>query len=678
MFANAKNIAVHQTLHGYDRGHHLLAGSLDLPTLAARRLQIATDLSGPAIVPGFESYLTGFPLDNSYYAIARTWYADEMPRPGCVWTHTLLLRLRDVRQVRHLEMFLRYFRRPTLGESLEAYTQVLWVDSVSPSAGEVVIDDRACAMIAALYSSRDRTVLVPSAAASDFDAVVLALWQIHPTWLRRAFSFCTGALSLAYAGTARDLLVVPESLARRQRNDALLAVATRTEPYSWLAIIKDQLSLLRPNHLLRALASDVVRDRTSIRDVAEVMALAQAANVDIATVSAALKLTADRFPAPLDARQLKTALLDPKKRLLSAGPGYLLEKLTTQDQVLEAFAPGRKILARLVQDSYRERPFILLQLAERLIQSRGSSAISRAAVAIVTARDLSTTPNEVVVEALRLSSKRSRSVELWAALGERGDAIVRVAADQEQTFPPHRWADVLTGVLTSGVEVDVRRPMLDLMPAAMIRDVLARTPLANASSTTRESLLAVLLAKPVVMSQLLASARAGDWLELAVDFLYSRPAQLTPIVPSLCRLTAAAGSAAADLHPFVALLGLREANVELVPCILRAATKLNETLADKPARRLQDLADRELPSIGRPYDWDLCERLCHALTTRFVDGSWSPDLLLSAVDDSELFRSIVRVASYSKVGRRWLDRLRHSVLTRRIPAAAWQRRIVLN
>lgn len=54
------------------------------------------DLSGPAFRTGFESYLTGYPLKTfGLYCFARTWFALELPRPGCVWTHTLIIKNED-------------------------------------------------------------------------------------------------------------------------------------------------------------------------------------------------------------------------------------------------------------------------------------------------------------------------------------------------------------------------------------------------------------------------------------------------------------------------------------------------------------------------------------------------------------------------------------------------------
>ena len=43
------------------------------------------------------SYITTYYLEDSgYYVIAKSWYAQEMERPGCVWTQSLLIPLTDL------------------------------------------------------------------------------------------------------------------------------------------------------------------------------------------------------------------------------------------------------------------------------------------------------------------------------------------------------------------------------------------------------------------------------------------------------------------------------------------------------------------------------------------------------------------------------------------------------
>src|SRR5262245_53670958 len=88
----APKFVIKQALHGYSDGHRLLAFSCRLPRDAENLMLILSDLSGPGGGDQFDPYLTGYPLGSAgRYALACTWPAPEMGRPGCVWTHTLLL-----------------------------------------------------------------------------------------------------------------------------------------------------------------------------------------------------------------------------------------------------------------------------------------------------------------------------------------------------------------------------------------------------------------------------------------------------------------------------------------------------------------------------------------------------------------------------------------------------------
>lgn len=122
MNVSPNQIQLDQTLHGYSDGHSLLATSADLPVHVKRSMLSLSDMSGPSMVSGFKSYLTGYSLKEAgFYAIARTWYAPEMDRPGCVWTHTLLIRCADLGKLPVLGLLLNVFKRPRLKDYWDSY-----------------------------------------------------------------------------------------------------------------------------------------------------------------------------------------------------------------------------------------------------------------------------------------------------------------------------------------------------------------------------------------------------------------------------------------------------------------------------------------------------------------------------------------------------------------------------
>ncbi|WP_313539238.1 hypothetical protein [Sphingomonas sp.] len=101
-----------QTLHGYSEGHSLIAGSAELDHESASLMLIMSDLA-PKESSSLDGWLTGYPLPGRRrYVISRTWPAPEMPRPGCVWTHSLIVDVQLLGSYESLATFLDMLRRP--------------------------------------------------------------------------------------------------------------------------------------------------------------------------------------------------------------------------------------------------------------------------------------------------------------------------------------------------------------------------------------------------------------------------------------------------------------------------------------------------------------------------------------------------------------------------------------
>lgn len=106
---------IHQALHGYSQGHNLLATSCQLSQQDDERMKMLSDWSEYSGTSD-NSYITAYPLtDGRHYVVAKSWYADDMSRPGCVWTHSLIVDLKNIDDkfdFRELEVL---FKRPSEG-----------------------------------------------------------------------------------------------------------------------------------------------------------------------------------------------------------------------------------------------------------------------------------------------------------------------------------------------------------------------------------------------------------------------------------------------------------------------------------------------------------------------------------------------------------------------------------
>lgn len=221
--------AIQQTLHGYREGHKLLRASIRLPTEAAHQILVASDATGPAARTGFSSYLSGFPVpQEQLYVLARTWFAPEMPRPGCVWTHSLLVPFNVLDDLEDLVVLLTAHRRPNA--ELSGYEEALEIPN---RKAEVQLDQHLeqvlRSILLALYSGGDKAVVMALRNNELIEVEVVRLWSQQWAALRRHFSFCTGQLAERPSVNRADLQLVPSERRFRWR-DAGALLLDETEP----------------------------------------------------------------------------------------------------------------------------------------------------------------------------------------------------------------------------------------------------------------------------------------------------------------------------------------------------------------------------------------------------------------------------------------------------------------
>jgi len=221
---------LHQTLHGYQNGHQLLASSLALSLAAKRILLFQSDLTG-SLENGFESYLTGYPIiESNIYVFARTWYAPEMERPGCVWTHSLILDYADLGKFSDLYFLNEFFVRPSSGD-FKSYMNQITLDK-TPANVEHPQDNYSPslkALLTSVYKYSEQTILIPTISAAQYEADIIRLWSEQWPRLRRAFKFCTGSLNLkALDEEEFDVQIIPDrstsSIARQSSNSVTVNI----------------------------------------------------------------------------------------------------------------------------------------------------------------------------------------------------------------------------------------------------------------------------------------------------------------------------------------------------------------------------------------------------------------------------------------------------------------------
>lgn len=631
--------AVHQVLHGYADGHRLLASSIkDLASADARMMLELSDASGRGAGTLFDPYLTGYLLPQSgLYALARTWFAPEMPRPGCVWTHTLILGDEVLGKLEEPSRLLALFRRPH-GPHVDVtqYETPLNSTPAKSSAARPSFPVHVhAALIEAAYDAWPRPLLVRADTAAEFEPFVLAIWRQQWPGLRRVTTFCSGALSVRSAGDRPLWLQAgPESALRR--HGASQPFDMRRAPLQgasrWAVVAAQDLD--GPTGHATPLQAFLARAGGDSADAGLFPALVMlyALLPSPGSAPAHWKHAAD---AALRMAELEDRLPD---TALGAALGAR-ENTAEEAAVLRALierGDTRFGVPERVGRLWRSDAGAALQLIAALatFEKRAAEAAIEAAAPHLSPtglNDLSQHPSEPsVATVLRLIASRFSGLFLHEGFIWRfNDATMAVAesiassVDELQLGAPaerelfarliesgdDRWASFAFSIAAD--DGALVRHVLDAAAAGRDVGALWWLEVAQRSTAANEWLLqrgpsprvlaGIATAAPQLSSKIAAGFQPTPWAEALASF--DRESQLRPRGDDrrLCVMALAVGSRHAD----------DPASVTLVDTAVAA-------LFDEARHGSLMLPEREwissvLPHDGKGRDWDLCERMVKLL-----------------------------------------------------------------
>lgn len=302
----ADRLTIQQSLHGYSDGHRLIATSISLPPNDAKAVLTLSDSSGSGGWRDDSGYLTGYPLrESGLYALARTWRAKEMPRPGCVWTHTLFLDFSDLAKLSSLEQILPLLRRPGKDASSNEYATALMVPLLAPTQEPPLPPQELnwCRhLMVGLYEFPQDRIVVEQTEQNP-EPGVLAIWLQQWPRLRRSFAFCTGTQMDRSSDRLRfDLQVV----ARNERGSASRFPNTRNigtpssivENAPWLELALGDLLSGRKDSMrtfLMQIGAEIDGGRNVFASLIDFYRLLEEADTDPTSIDAALLISQDTF-----------------------------------------------------------------------------------------------------------------------------------------------------------------------------------------------------------------------------------------------------------------------------------------------------------------------------------------------------------------------------------------------
>lgn len=674
---------VHQALHGYSDGHRQLASSLSLSPKDSKLVLVMSDVSGPGVSSEGISYLTGYPLpDAGVYAIAQTWPAPEMSRPGCVWTHTFFLGFADLASIDAPSRIARHFRRPNV-DGWSQYGQQASIDLeefVAPAAMDSSKLEWLCRVLSALYGAPQERILARREPSIAVESLVLSAWDQQWPRLRRSFRFCTlTTKDRSIEGATFDLQVAPglESGTRTRVPGTLEAAEGTLAPTSgWLTSLITDIQAPNSSGLrdsLRMLGADILGGRESMRLLCEFHDII-ACNPKASVIDMAVSVVSE--PHPLAASQLAKAqvaqlALDHVFDISDDSLRYLIVHLPLIDTA--RLEEKMQELAMTLWDRQPQKLLAMLQNEEDL-----NAFASRAL------REL---PVEVLISGWpRISSS------LPELLGVRPDLLETASFWATTQFPPSAMgtngsnlnneaiiAAMLQGLreesaIASGVQTVGALVVLNGLQEMQMNDI----PVSSLQQWIKYSCLNA----SVVASFLSQVRRPSEQLleliaeELSPDAVPNDYGD-DPWLNALCELRDSRGTLTLRLcaYGFRRALGWRSrSNAALFQLTFE---QLHGAVASSALDEVSwSFIEDKLPWTSSDQSWDRCFRLRQTVAKAFVARHlWARDFAWMA-KSNEIFSSLLEAVLDQWGGRRFLREVEDSLRGEQDDATAVRRALI--
>lgn len=678
---NDDELPVHQMLHGYADGHRLLANSLTLSTESTRTLLRLSDISGSNLIGGFEEYLTAYPLEkDAKFAFAKTWSAPEMARPGCVWTHTLILTEAVVARLHSLNELMQLFSRPS-EESRDAYAGALsWRPTSAPRPAEKSheVPRPECEMaLWKLFGPRGEPVVLEAVDSRQWEQLFMSIWALAWPSLRMNLSLTTGSLSARKIGRRLlDMQAAPAFALRDINREIGLApssapplAGTRDFP-DWVHIAARELNACSPLAIFLRKAAGASDGREQLAPLAGLFSALNNEDHDN-IVPSLIAAAAKHFPSSADGSHLKVALFGPPSlRSLTSGidEDVILEELAATPHH-PAFSGADLSLHMRGRELWQGQPNEARRLLHRLFRVSLNSLgeeILRSLISGLRSEDaieLAESEFDLLAAAVRVHPSLAKFSGLWQRSESKQRALLAAVATAKEQLSPELAESIVGALLEAGAE--------NLAKAAF--EVFGEPGIASALNWIdlhRERV-------PTGWEGALAKhpRTICNWLTVrdpvSVETILFVSTLLDPKDPEVVGCgTAKWLYLVAGMKDRVSDSQMLKFQAFLLTLALENPKPHGERLAafafaavhagvedDRLDYDSWQALERQLPDVSWSLWWDKCERLRRGLIQAFVRYSWPVVELLKCAPDSILLKAVKKSARKVEGGRELIARL---------------------
>ena len=661
-------MTLQQTLHGYSEGHRQLAASVTLKPPDAKSMLVLSDISGTGACIDKEGYLTGYPLTEfGAYVLARTWAAPEMPRPGCVWTHSILIDFADLAMLRSLDGLVVLFQRPH-GSNLDYYRKPLTHDIGS---NPVALTDTEKAwsryVLVGLYGEPTSRIIAARPVGVNVDRVILALWSQQWPRLRRTFRFCTLAASdRSSKGISFDLQLLPSTdrSVRRRFADAMDAETKEVHTDSWLVEAISDLAHPDASGLrtfLCHIGGDGAMGRWAFKSLCQLHRMVEEFKSRPEAVGEAIMLLQDELGS-VEARAACGIVAN--AALTNGGElnDYTLDFLLRHLELVETddLAKAAVWLGRAVWSSDPGKLIPLLEGGEtlRMVPQSTFEALTLSELAEGLRRE-----PDLAQDALAYRPELVTEPTFWSQdliIEDDAFAVIdRLGEGQAAAL------DALVAARRS----DLAMRAVSQFGSATVLEVVGSALENDSESRGLEGWLAAAASDPLAVSQYLVTG-SGKHRALLVALARVLQPDVVPnkvgVDPWLIAVQDATGqvseghAAYFKAYLLTRAFGTRSRNAAELAQLGFEATHM-AAASDRLPNEAWQLLERRLPSSIFSFEWDRCRRIRAGVANLFVDRDLKPQIFARIAEDNKLFMGLAAAAARKRRGRRYLKRVRRAM-----------------
>lgn len=668
-------VVIHQCLFGYDDGHRLLASSVKLSSESHSLLLLFTDLAPGINLNENGYYWTGIPLRNEKcYALIRTWGAPEMPRPGCVWSHVVLVKFSDIARFVNLGTLRSFTIRPDNTRGYDSYNEPIRVDvtkllsDISSYTNDKINISKALRLIRALYESGKRTSEEIETKFFEFDDILFALWsQQHPR-LRRSFNFTTASSKHVgnFSNVKFDIRFIISPNYEFFGNQEILKEAS-----PWEKVILDDLLSVEPTEFRRFLwryGSDVSNGRARFRLFAELYLKIRTSKIMESDFGDILELISKKIPVIADGMTLKedfTSFEQNKYSLLP--PGNAMEKISfflKKSQINGILLPSYEKTLLTVEAILRSNATAINDLI--FLAEIASNNLSEFGIVFLKCIAAVLTPNKFFPLTKNKKNLRKNLVLIKPELLD-SDVIASLPALELLElvgFIPNR-NEILNRLFPYFLQKndeDLSDKLWQRFPFETLSTVIETLKYSQLQPAWKHGLrknLPLLFAEGIIEKAQSTRFLATLANVLGYDDSNVLRMGITPWVDGI--LTVKDDIFGNERQYFLAFLLVLaiENPVPGAEIIFKFAFEsvhhdIGNSCFHKEAL---SMLKRHLPDIGLIRNWDNCKRLRVALVSSYIHGNIEPMSFHSITKDKNLLEVLLDTASKTKKGRKFLQQI---------------------